>query len=70
MRRAGRLYATGELLRIMFDLPEDINIRDIRVDHLRDMIDILLEDGESLPEIPEGAEPPFIDIKDIKVNQR
>ncbi len=60
MRKAGKLAMTTVVLKRLLHIPEDTNVRDIWIDHERDIVYVLMEDGQWLPEVPEGGVPPQV----------
>ena len=56
MRRAGQLNMTTEVLKNCLQIPEDTKIMDVHMDHAKNIIRVVLEDGEWLPEAMEGIE--------------
>lgn len=59
-RRAGHMRMTTQVLKNYLQLPQDTKIRDVSIDHNTDIVHLIIEDGEWLPEVFEGLEAPCV----------
>lgn len=53
---------TTQVLKNYLQLPQDTKIRDVSIDHNTDIVHLIVEDGDWLPEVLEGLEVPCVAV--------